>query len=317
MADDTTTIDCDYTGRSGIAAAYLLRQGDRAAFVEVNTSLAVPLLLDALQRQGLSPGDVEHVIVTHAHLDHAGGAGALMAACPNATLWAHPRAAPHLIDPRKLIDSARGVYGPAFDALYGEILPVDEARVRAPGDEEVLTWGQRALTFLHTRGHANHHLCVLDSGTDSVFTGDSFGIVYPALQQGGTFAFPSTSPTDFDAEAALASVDRIVATGARTAWPTHFGPQTDLAGIAEQLRRQLRVYGAMVDTADASALEGPALQDWCTEQVQALFDAELSRAGLTDHPDAALISLDAGLNAQGIAFAVRKRRFKRQQAATR
>ena len=212
---DIRTIDCDYMRREGFAAAYLMREGERAAFVETNTNHALPKLLSALEAEGLDPEAVEYVIITHVHLDHAGGASALMQACPNATLLAHPRAAPHVIDPAKLVKSAKAVYGEReFSEMYGDIRPVPEARVRSMADGETLAFGERTLTFLHTRGHANHHFCVLDTGSNGIFTGDSFGLVYPGLQQGGLFAIPSTSPTDFDAAAAKQSLDRILDTGA-------------------------------------------------------------------------------------------------------
>ena len=138
------TVETDYTGRPGVASSYLVLEGREAAIVETSTALAIPRILSALRAQGLAPADVRYIVITHVHLDHAGGAGALMAACPNATLLAHPRALPHAIDPRKLEASARKVYGDAtFDALYGAITPVPADRTRAMGDGEVLRWGRR------------------------------------------------------------------------------------------------------------------------------------------------------------------------------
>ncbi|MBX2801303.1 MAG: MBL fold metallo-hydrolase [Myxococcales bacterium] len=314
MSSNVTTIDTHYTGRPLIAASYLLRTDDAVAFVETGTTPTLPHLLQALTDAGLTPADVTHVVITHVHLDHAGGAGALMQACPGATLWAHPRAAPHAIDPSRLIHSAKAVYGEAFSQLYGEILPIPEERVVVANDGDTLDLGGRTLTFLHTRGHANHHFCVQDSGSDGIFTGDSFGIVYPSLQRKGLFAFPSTTPTDFDAEAAHQSVDRIVATGCSVAYPTHFGPQHAIVAIADQLHRQLERYGALVEQGDESGLEEAALDAWCRTAVDTIFDEELTRAGLGDDAEARTqCTFDADINAQGIAFAIRKRRYKRSQ----
>ncbi|MCZ7684882.1 MAG: MBL fold metallo-hydrolase [Sandaracinaceae bacterium] len=161
------TIDCEYMDHPGFAAAYLVLESDRAAFVETNTNRAVPRLLEALRAHGRDVGDVELVVITHVHLDHAGGASSLMEACPHATLLAHPRAARHVIDPSKLIASAREVYGAeAFEAMYGEIRPVPAERVRVMEDGDAVTLGGRTLTFLHTRGHADHHACIVDSGIE-------------------------------------------------------------------------------------------------------------------------------------------------------
>lgn len=309
-----TTIDTLYSDRATLAASYLVHEGDQLAVIETNTSLAVPRILAAIEASGRSPGDVAHVIVTHAHLDHAGGAGVLMDACPNATLHAHPKAAKHLVNPTKLVESSRGVYGDAFDALYGEVRPVPEARVNVPNDGDTLVFGTRTFRFLYTRGHANHHFAIYDTGTNGVFTGDAFGIVYPALQTEGrpVFAFPSTTPTDFDEPAAHEAVDQILATGATVVYPTHYGPQTDLAGIAEALHRLLEGHGALVNEADAADVPDDELDGWFLTRVRSLFEAELTRHGRQDDDVArSWVNFDTDLNAQGLAFAVRKRRFKR------
>lgn len=307
-----TTIDAHYFGFEGFTATYLIREGERAAFVETATAHSVPRMLAALGEHGLRPEQVEYVIITHVHLDHAGGAAALLEACPNATLLAHPRAARHAIDPTKLVASAEQVYGKArFREMYGTVLPIDEARVRTMADEERLDFGTRTLRFLHTRGHANHHFCVLDSATNGVFTGDSFGLVYPALQTGGLLAFPSTSPTDFDAVAAVHSVERLIGLGADRAYLTHFGEITGMAEVADLLLPQLRAYGQVVDDAFASGRDGAALDEFCSERVEAIFTEELRRVGLADDPRArTTLHTDRTLNAQGVAFAVQKRRHK-------
>ncbi|MEN0063583.1 MAG: MBL fold metallo-hydrolase [Myxococcota bacterium] len=311
---DVTTIETAYAGRDQLAASYLVSEGEALAVIETSTSLAVPRILSAIEAAGRTPEDVRHIVVTHAHLDHAGGAGTLMTACPNATLWAHPKAAKHLIDPTKLVESSRGVYGDAFDKLYGQILPVPEARVQIPDDGASLSFGTRTFTFLYTRGHANHHFVVHDSGSDGVFTGDSFGVIYPALQAPNqpVFAFPSTTPTDFDAPLAHEAVDRIVQTGAKVVFPTHYGAWTDLSAIATELHRLIDAHGALVDEADRAELPDAELDAWFAERVAALFDEELQRRGLDGDTRARhLITFDMDLNAQGLAFAVRKRRFKR------
>ncbi len=302
------TIDCRYTDRDHYAASYLLTEGDEAAFVEVNTALALPKLLAALAAAGLGPEQVRHVFVTHVHLDHAGGASAIMDACPQATLWCHPRAARHLVDPARLVASATAVYGDErFRQLYGRIAPIDEARVRTLDDGETVVWGRRTLTALHTRGHANHHLVLHDSASNGVFTGDSFGIRYPALQDAGRLVFPSTSPTDFDAAAALYSVDRVVDTGCSEVYPTHFGAWSDIPEMAAALRSELVGYGQLVLEALSLRLEGEALQRWCAHRIDARFEALLARR--VDRDLAwELCALDRTLNAQGVAVAVARAR---------
>lgn len=311
------TIDTHYSNIDEGAAAFLMLEGDEAAFVETNTAHAWPHLLAALEANGRSPADVRWVFVTHAHLDHAGGAWRVIEACPNATLVAHPRAAPHLIDPTKLVASAKGVYGEAvFAELYGDLQPIPANRVKIVADGETLRWGSRTLTFLHTRGHANHHYVLFDPTTSSVFTGDAFGIAYPAVQHMRPWVFPSTSPTDFDGPAAIESVARIVATGARRAWLTHFGELTDLPTIAASLTEQLEHWTTVVVDADERGLAGDELAAHMAAVVGEHFDAAAQAHGVPAG-GRSLLALDVDLNAQGLAFAVEKSRYKRRLAAER
>jgi glyoxylase-like metal-dependent hydrolase (beta-lactamase superfamily II) len=308
-AMDVVTIDCRYMDMPRYAAAYLLIDGGRAAFIDNNTVHAVPRMLEALKSRGLSESDVEYVIITHVHLDHAGGTSALMKACPDATLLAHPRAARHVIDPSKLVASASAVYGEArFEELYGKIEPVAEGRVQIREDEQTARLGSTTLRFLHTRGHANHHFCI--HADDAVFSGDAFGLCYPDLQAGGLYVFPSTSPTDFDGPEAKKSVERVVATGARRVFPTHFGEVTELEGAREQMLDHLTFCEGVVEDAVASDLVTEDLTKFCTDRwKQRLVDtlpAEVNR------PESwKLLQTDLDLNGQGLAWAAHKIRKKR------
>jgi glyoxylase-like metal-dependent hydrolase (beta-lactamase superfamily II) len=315
---DIHTIDSEYLGLSRFAAAYLLVDGDRAAFVDNNTNAAVPRLLATLAAQGLTPQQVEYIIVTHVHLDHAGGTSALAAACPNATVLAHPRAATHIIDPQKLVSSASAVYGEErFAQLYGTIEPVSSARVRAMQDEETLTFGRRELRFLHTRGHANHHFCIADSASRAIFTGDAFGLIYPVLQTHGTFALPSTSPTDFEPALAREAVKRLAAERPSCVYPTHYGAVDDVDGSARQLLRHLDFAEALLNDAQGSDLPDASLADYCRPRIRDYLRGVLDGIGplADDAATWALLDMDIDLNAQGIAFTASKRRRKAREAA--
>jgi glyoxylase-like metal-dependent hydrolase (beta-lactamase superfamily II) len=306
-------LDADYLGVPQVACAWLLEADGELAFVETATAASVPRFLEVLRARGLHPEAVRYVVITHVHLDHAGGAGALMAACPQATLLAHPRAARHAIDPSRLVASARQVYGDlAFRAMYGEILPIDAARVQALGDGASFALGKRALSVHHTRGHADHHFVVHDPEEGFVYTGDAFGLVYPALQLGGLLGFPSTSPTDFDAPAALASLDRVLALNPRQVGLTHFGAVDQPAALADQLRPWLAASGALVEALAASAKDDAEVRAACAEAVEGWFADALAARGLGGDPAAwAQVTLDRDLNSQGLAVAVARRRAGR------
>ncbi|HEY0883490.1 MAG TPA: MBL fold metallo-hydrolase [Archangium sp.] len=305
------TIDCEYV-MPQLAASYLREDGGEVAFIEANTAHSVPKLLAALKAEGLAPEQVKYVIITHVHLDHAGGASALMRACPNATLLAHPRAAKHAIDPEKLVASARKVYGDeAFDALYGTIEAIDAKRVRSLEDGETVHLGQAGLRVFHTRGHANHHFVVHDEVKNVVFTGDAFGLCYPALQRAKRFAYPSTSPTDFDGPAAIDVVKRVVALQPSAVGLTHFGLFDDVEAISDQLVRWLELSTRLAEEGRTGGDELGTLEQRFKWRLDQEFEKAAVQAGLTlTDQDRQLIRFDAELNAQGLAVAAVKQREK-------
>lgn len=299
------TIDVDIQPR--FTAAYLRIEGDECAFIEAHTAHALPKLLGVLAAQGRRPEDVRWIVVTHAHLDHAAGAGGLLAACPNATLLAHPRAASNLIDPAKLVASATRVYGEAkFAALYGTITPAPEHRVRALDDGSSFDLGDATLRVHHTAGHAKHHFVVEDAALSTVYTGDAFGLVYPDLQHSGRFAIASTSPIDFDAHEARRSLDLIVGLGMKHACLTHFGEVDDLVEVAAQVRDWVERSETWMNECLATNAPFEAQSARVAGQIrEVLAKLPLSKADLE------LLALDIELNAQGIAVAADRRRSAR------
>ncbi len=293
------TIDVDVQPR--FTACYLRVAGDECAFVEAHTPHAVPKLLAALGAHGRRPEDVRWIIVTHAHLDHASGVSALLDECPNATVVAQPRTAKHLLDPSKLAEGAKAVYGAErFAELYGELKPVPAARMKALASGESVELGGAKLTAWDTFGHAFHHAIIDDPATETVFTGDTFGLVYPALQGHGRFAIPSTSPTGFDANEARKSLDKVLSLGERFVCPTHFDAYEDQDVIAAQLRR-------WIDRAEAWVHDASATQAWLEERWREAIRQEAPSFGPAEMK---LLALDIELNAQGLAFAAEALRRK-------
>lgn len=244
--DDITAIDAGYV-RPRMAAIHVIEHGGRAALVDTGTAHSVPSALQALAALGHEPRDVDFVLLTHVHLDHAGGAGALMRALPNATLVVHPRGAPHMIDPAKLVAASIAVYGEAlYRELYGDIAPIEAARVHATCDGERLSLAGRVLECWFTPGHAMHHQAIVDQGSRTIFTGDTFGLSYREFDTSrGAFIFPTTTPTQFDPEQLEASVARIAAYRPRAVHLTHYARVDDIERLAADMTAQVRAFAAM------------------------------------------------------------------------
>ena len=236
VVDGISVIDSEYYSKD-FAAIYLLKQKNKVAIIETGTNYSVPLIKGTLANIGLSFSDVSYIIPTHVHLDHAGGAGLLMKQCQNATLVVHPRGARHLIDPSKLVAGAKAVYGEEkFKEYYGEIIPIDSERVIEADDNFILDFDGRELKFIDTPGHAKHHFCIWDKDTKSMFTGDTFGISYRDLDMDSeVYIFPSTSPVQFDPDALIKSINRIMEFRPERVCLTHFSAIRPTQEIADQL----------------------------------------------------------------------------------
>ena len=236
IADGISVIDSGYFSKD-FAAIYLLRQGNEVAIIETGNKYSATNVQKALKMDGLSFSDVAYIIPTHVHLDHAGGAGELMNRCQNAQLIVHPRGARHMINPSKLIEGAMAVYGEEnFNKLYGEIIPIDSSRVIEADDNFILDFEGRELKFIDTPGHARHHFCVWDKQTESMFTGDTFGISYRDLdKENEVYIFPSTSPVQFDPEALIKSIYKIMEYKPQRVCLTHFAAIKPTQKVVDQL----------------------------------------------------------------------------------
>ena len=299
-ADGIHAIDTGFV-RPGLAASFLLVRDGRAAFVDTGTGHSVPGLLAALAALGVAREGVDYVILTHVHLDHAGGAGALMQALPSAIAVVHPRGAPHLVDPVKLEAGSRAVYGDRiYDELYGRLVPIPGARIRAVADNEALLLGGSRLRVVETPGHALHHVALHDETADAVFSGDAFGISYRAFDspEGEPFIFATSSPTQFDPEQSHASIERIRALAPRAVYLGHFGPVTEVERLADDLHRDLDRFVAI---AEASA-GGPEAEERTYRAVRDHIAGRLSTHGTRVDPETfeSWLAMDARLNAAGL-----------------
>lgn len=243
FAAGITAIDADYV-RPRLAASHLVIDAGRAAFVDTGTTHSLPNLLGALAAKNIDPADVDWVLATHVHLDHAGGAGALMQALPNARCAVHPRGARHLAEPSKLIAGSIAVYGrERFNSLYGVIVPIPESRLFVAEEGTVIALGNRRLELIHTPGHALHHYCIVDRAHELIFSGDTFGISYRDFDvDGREFIFPTTTPVHFDPEALCLSVDRLMSYRPRAIYLTHYAEVRDLSRLAREIKERVRAY---------------------------------------------------------------------------
>lgn len=294
------TLDAEYL-RPGLAAVHLIVEQGRAAIIDTGTHTAVPHVLAALAELGVGPDAVDFVIVTHVHLDHAGAAGAFLATCPNARLVVHPRGARHMIDPSKLVQGSIAVYGAtAFNELYGEIVPAPAAKVIEADDGFELNFNGRKLIFIDTPGHARHHFCIHDLSSNSLFTGDTFGISYREFDvEGRPFIFPTTTPVQFEPEALHASIDRLLARNADAAYLTHYGRIENLSVLAPTLHALIDEYVAMTHAVPG---EGQARQDALKQAMAACLLSRLRAHGCTldDKICLELLANDIELNCQGL-----------------
>jgi glyoxylase-like metal-dependent hydrolase (beta-lactamase superfamily II) len=296
-------VDTGYV-RPGIAAAWIVKGGESAAVIETGTAHSVPHVLAGLAAAGIAPGQVSHVVVTHVHLDHAAGAGALLERLPAAKLVVHPRGARHMIDPSKLLAGAAEVYGgmEAIRRLYGDVRPAPAGRVIEAPEGTVVDLGGRALRMLDAPGHAKHHFVVHDPATRGFFTGDTFGISYREFDDAsGPFMYPTTTPVQFDPPALRASVARMLAERPERMYLTHYGM---IEGrIPEAAAEMLAAVDGHVAVA-RGAPPGPGRQAAIRAGLAAQLLELLARRGWKGTREEALAAFDTDLdlNSQGLEF---------------
>ena len=297
-----TCLDTGY-GRPMLAACYMLEANGQLAFVDTGTSHTLPRALEVLESKGYTPEQVSHVIPTHVHLDHAGGAGAMMQAFPNAQLVIHPRGARHMIDPAKLIAGVKAVYGEqGYQKHFGELLPIPEDRVIEAGDNFKLDMNGRELTFIDSPGHARHHFCVHDRQSNGIFTGDTFGLSYREFDtDNGPFILATTTPVQFDPQAWYQTLDRLMALKPQHFYLTHFSRIPASAELERQLRKSIKSF---VDIAEAAAANSEQPRDEIMQQMENHLLAGLRSHGcqLSDQQSRELLKEDIDLNTQGLEF---------------
>jgi len=288
--------------RHQMAACYLLETDSALAVIEAGNNDSADRIMQVIASRGRRAEDVSHVIVTHVHLDHAGGAGKLMELLPHATLVAHPRGARHLIDPSRLEASARAVYGDSkFDEMYGSLLPVPEDRVIVMEEGDALEVGKRPLHFIDTPGHARHHFCIWDEVSRGWFTGDTFGISYRELDTtAGPFVFPTTTPIQFDPPALIDSIARMMEKKPENMYLTHFGRVRDVERLAADMKYSVEYFADLGERFDGQGNRqekiSADMSDWlmgrAREHGVSCDDDELRE----------VFANDVVLNTQGIEF---------------
>lgn len=284
-----------------LAAIHLIVENGRVAFVDTGSNDSLGNALATLEKLGLTPASVDYVILTHIHLDHAGGAGRMMAAFPAARLVVHPRGARHMAEPSKLVAGVTAVYGEEYvKRVYGEILPIPAQRIVEAPDGFVVSLAGRELLCLDTPGHARHHICIVDSKTRGIFTGDMFGLSYRELDvDGRQFIFPTTTPTQFEPEAMCQSIKRLLALDPAAMYLTHYSRLDDVQRQGTTLLERL---AALVAIAEAEKDAGDQRHARIRQAMASYLLAQI-RAHGCQLPEKTLLDIwetDLELNAQGL-----------------
>ncbi len=298
-----TCIDAMYI-QLGHACCYLMVENGRAAFIDTGTGHSVAYLLETLKLKNLSVDDVDYVIPTHVHLDHAGGAGLLMRELPNAKLVIHPRGASHMINPEKLVAGTTAVYGEEkFKQYYGEIIPIDANRVIVAKDADEIKLANRALKFIDSPGHARHHFCVYDKPSEGFFTGDTFGLSYKELDnQDGAFILPTTTPVQFEPDAWQKTLTRMLDHQPQNMYLTHFGRVTEIERLAKQLRESIDEYANIarncLNSNNSSENREQNIKAKITEHLQTKLRKRYPENDIAKYTE--LFDTDLNLNAAGL-----------------
>ncbi|WP_173917900.1 MBL fold metallo-hydrolase [Halobacillus sp. Marseille-Q1614] len=293
--------DLGVPGRTG---TYVIEE-EQLTLVETGPSMSVPRILEGLKDLSLDVKDVRYIILTHIHLDHAGGAGLLLKECPQAEVIVHPRGRRHMADPSRLIEGARAVYGDDFDRLFDPIVPIPDEKLIIKEDDGALEIGPDCtLSFLDTPGHAKHHIGIYDPVSKGVFTGDTAGIRYHQIE-GVTFYLPSTSPNQFDPEAMKQSIERMKQLELERVYFGHFGMSEEPEAAFDQVVSWIPDFLSAAE----EAIEREEGVKGIKERLQHKIYTYLKGYSIEDdHPVYEVINLDIEVCAMGLADYFHKQR---------
>ena len=294
--------DTNYV-RKKFTSIHFIKENNKVLIIDTGTNHSVKSFIDALSDMHVSPNSVEWIVLTHVHLDHAGGAGLLMQICPNAKLVVHPRGLRHMIDPQKLWSSVVAVYGQkTAEQQYGKLIAVSKERVLPVEEGSTINFQGRIITFFEAPGHAKHHILIFDETSNSFFTGDAFGISYPDLVNGGEeFIFISSSPTQFDPVAYKKTVSRVLEMAPKACFLTHYSKIGNIFKNGNELLKQVDEY---IEIAEKSDITAENAESAIAESLFALLLKKLKKFSNTHSSKSfrTLLELDLSLNAQGLKY---------------
>jgi len=251
LGNEVYQIDTEQSGYRGITAGYLIR-GSKPCLVETGTANSAQTVIAALAQLGIGPDDLATIVVTHVHLDHAGGAGHLTTHFPKARLISHERGARHLVDPARLMTSARRVFGHILDEVMGELLPTSAERVTSLGETGKIDLGDgRSLNTFYAPGHASHHIGLVDSSSGDLYVGDAAGIY---IQETKTQR-PATPPPDFNLAAALNSIEAFRSIKPSRLLFSHYGPVSDIEETLDRSAEEMNLWVELVRNARSQRMD--------------------------------------------------------------
>jgi glyoxylase-like metal-dependent hydrolase (beta-lactamase superfamily II) len=242
LTPGTWQISLPFQGEQEIVGSYLLVGNNDLTLIDPGPESTLEALLAAIREAGYDPREVTHVLATHVHLDHAGAVGSLLDVMPRATVYAHSKGAPHLLDTTKVVASAARIYGERMSELWGKIEPVPAERLKVIEGGDVLNVAGRRLEVHYTPGHAIHHVIFFDVHSGELFAGDTAGV----RLQGIDYVRPPTPPPDIDLEAWSDSIDLLKRLRPDVLYIAHFGPSRNPLLHLTQLRERLYAWGDFV-----------------------------------------------------------------------
>jgi glyoxylase-like metal-dependent hydrolase (beta-lactamase superfamily II) len=297
--DSTTVLDLNWMGRPHSIAAVLLESGGHYAILDPGPASTLETLRAQLLSRGVSVSDLESILLTHIHLDHAGASGALLRENPNLRVFVHSKGAAHLADPSKLLASAGRLWGDDLLRLFGETLPVPEGNIQILEGAETVSVGTRKIDVIYTPGHASHHVTYIDDQEGVAFAGDTAGIRI----QNGPYIMPATPPPDIDLAVWEQSFAAILERRPSKLFVTHFGYAENPAKHIASFRERLHLWASITERAMQSSSDLEVALQSFLEQTRGEMRQYLSEADAEQH------AFTAGLPLSflGLARHIRKR----------